>query len=111
MISIFAVLLCSILGFDTNPSLGLIDPWRWGHYVASKCQDPFTHWCHIISQMNKILVQSEVLKPEAELPITASLKQNNESLTTSTQNTVVTVCIYGRWHWNSNNNIVQQEAV
>jgi len=46
--------------------------------------------------MNKILVQSEVLKPEAKLPITASLKQNNESLTTSTLNTVVTVCIYSR---------------
>jgi len=34
--------------------------------------------------MNKIFVHSDVLKLEAELPITASLKQNNESLTTST---------------------------
>lgn len=49
---------------------------------------------HVPDQQN--LVQSEFLKPEAELSILASLKQNSESLTTSTQNTVVTVCIYSR---------------
>ena len=35
--------------------VGHFNPCRWGHYTVSKCPDPFTQWCRVISKKNETL--------------------------------------------------------
>ena len=46
---------------------GPFNPWRWDHYVVSKCQELISQWCSIISHKDRNFTKVQTVKKSTDV--------------------------------------------